>query len=603
MERYKTLFITLLSCISVLNSGNANAVNLEYLWDKTNAIPTLKQVYIVNKSSLSQEAIPPKAQLFSLNNSAKQGLYEYRLRNAFIDSKGVTHARYDEFYKSLRVLWADTIVHHKNSQSINGTFVTEIEKDLPSINPILTKDQAIAIAKQDFTKNISPQNNDKSKLLVSELIIYPYVKDKNNHSVAHLAYQINFYATGPNNKLFNPNYIIDANSGEILYYYDDLKRAQALVGSGPGGNTNPVVTNGLYNYGIGAAPLLGAILIQTDTPIAGQCTWGNNQAAVVSLGNATFVSSIFPVLQNQQSSYPTVVINSCNAGTQYANPNDNAEAPVNGGISPDNDMLFYATQTYNLFVQFSGRPTPFGPNSVTNPAIHYYVHINSTDAFAQPAGCGPTPDACYNQQAVFGNGLTQFFPQVSYDVVGHETAHIYIARTSNLIYANQSGGMNEAFADITGAALGAYLGSTYPFFPPTSNQVALSFWAHGALDSKTTPALRYLNNPPLDGVSIDNAANFTPGMDVHYSSGVYNKAFYEMSTLFGNNYPAVLKAFLYMVNANDTCWTSNIDFYKGSCCVMRAAQSNPQDLNNVKVAFRTVGVHCMRDLDKISVTE
>jgi Zn-dependent metalloprotease len=46
-------------------------------------------------------------------------------------------------------------------------------------------------------------------------------------------------------------------------------------------------------------------------------------------------------------------------------------------------------------------------------------------------------------------------------------------------------------------------------------------------------ALRYMHDPPLDGSSIDHASDYYTGLDVHYSSGVYNKAFYLLSTTDG----------------------------------------------------------------------
>ncbi len=33
-----------------------------------------------------------------------------------------------------------------------------------------------------------------------------------------------------------------------------------------------------------------------------------------------------------------------------------------------------------------------------------------------------------------------------------------------------------------------------------------------------------MDNPPLDGASIDNYAQYTPGMSPYYASGVYSKA-------------------------------------------------------------------------------
>ena len=35
--------------------------------------------------------------------------------------------------------------------------------------------------------------------------------------------------------------------------------------------------------------------------------------------------------------------------------------------------------------------------------------------------------------------------------------------------------------------------------------------------------------PTMDGISIDNAANYREDMDVHYTSGIYNKAFYLLA--------------------------------------------------------------------------
>ena len=285
MDRLHTGLFSLVCCMSVISTSNTIAANVEYLWDKTNVILKLDQFHVENNKAYLKEPIPLKAKLFSLKNSVKPGIYEYRLRNGFIDSEGVTHARYDEFYKNIRVLWADTVVHNKKSQSINGTIVTELEKDLPDIKPKLTKEQAITIAKRDFMRNVAPKNNGTSRLMSSELVIYPYDADANGNSVAHLAYLINYFTTGKNNNLANPNYIIDANSGVVLKYFDNLNRAIAAVGTGPGGNTNPALTNGSYNYGTGAPQLLGSLLIQTDTPVAGQCTWSNKGVAAVSLND------------------------------------------------------------------------------------------------------------------------------------------------------------------------------------------------------------------------------------------------------------------------------------------------------------------------------
>ena len=44
----------------------------------------------------------------------------------------------------------------------------------------------------------------------------------------------------------------------------------------------------------------------------------------------------------------------------------------------------------------------------------------------------------------------------------------------------------------------------------------------GADIFKANGALRYMDNPTKDGISIDHADHYQEWMDVHYTSGVYN---------------------------------------------------------------------------------
>jgi PKD repeat protein len=98
-----------------------------------------------------------------------------------------------------------------------------------------------------------------------------------------------------------------------------------------------------------------------------------------------------------------------------------------------------------------------------------------------------------------------------------------------------------------------------------------------------------MNNPPQDGSSIDNAANYTSTMDVHYSSGVYNKAFYLLATKSGWN---TQKAFQVFARANDLYWTSSTTFNQGACGAETAATDLGFTKADVTAAFTSVGVSC-----------
>jgi Zn-dependent metalloprotease len=114
-------------------------------------------------------------------------------------------------------------------------------------------------------------------------------------------------------------------------------------------------------------------------------------------------------------------------------------------------------------------------------------------------------------------------------------------------------------------------------------------WLIGKDIFKGSGALRYMNNPPQDGSSIDNASQFTSSMDVHYSSGVYNKALYLLATKAGWN---TQKAFQAFARANRLYWTASSTFNQGACGVETAATDLGFTKADVTAAFTSVGVSC-----------
>ena len=108
---------------------------------------------------------------------------------------------------------------------------------------------------------------------------------------------------------------------------------------------------------------------------------------------------------------------------------------------------------------------------------------------------------------------------------------------------------------------------------------------------KGTGALRYLCTPSQDGGSIDNASQYTSGLDVHYSSGVYNKAFCTLAKKTGWG---TMKAFKVMARANALYWTPSSTFNSGACGVETAATDLGYVKADVTAAFAAVGVACAR---------
>ncbi len=322
-----------------------------------------------------------------------------------------------------------------------------------------------------------------------------------------------------------PTAIVDANTGEVIQSWNGLTDASA---TGPGGNTK----TGKYVYGTDYAAL-------DVTQSGSTCTLQN-----------TFVKTN----NLHQGTSGSVVSFTC--------PNSDTDA-INGAYSPVNDAHHFGGVVHDMYTAYTGA-APLSIQLVMN--VHYKANYEN---------------AFWNGSAMyFGDGASTFYPLVSLDVTSHEISHGYTEQNSALQYTGQSGGMNEAYSDIAGEAA--------EFFDRGSNDFLV-----GADIVKTSAgigdALRYMCNPPQDGGSIDNAANYTSTMDVHYSSGVYNKAFCLLAKTAGWD---TKKAFQVFALANKTYWTATATFNSGACGVESAATDLGYAKADVTTAFSAVGVSC-----------
>jgi Zn-dependent metalloprotease len=136
-------------------------------------------------------------------------------------------------------------------------------------------------------------------------------------------------------------------------------------------------------------------------------------------------------------------------------------------------------------------------------------------------------------QMVYGDGDNVYSRSLalSMDVTAHELTHAVTERTSNLIYSGESGGLNEAMSDIFGNVCEWYRDNGGNISGPTSANT----WMVGEDIWLADPALRYMNDPALDGASLDYYTSTSGNVDVHYSSGIANLAFYLLSA--GGTHP------------------------------------------------------------------
>jgi pseudolysin/vibriolysin len=93
--------------------------------------------------------------------------------------------------------------------------------------------------------------------------------------------------------------------------------------------------------------------------------------------------------------------------------------------------------------------------------------------------------------------------------------------------------------------------------------------------------------PNKDGESISSAKEYSDSLDVHHSSGVYNKAFCLLAQTNGWN---ARKAFQVFQVANRDYWTPSTNFQNGAEGVRDAAKDLGFNVADVMKAFARVDI-------------
>ena len=299
---------------------------------------------------------------------------------------------------------------------------------------------------------------------------------------------------------------------------------QTANASGPGGNQK----TGKYFYGSD----FGSLNVSQS---GNTCVMNSPNVKTINLNNGTSGSSAY----------------------SFTCP-ENTYQEINGAYSPLNDAHYFGNVVYNMYNDWVGT-APLGFQ--LQMRVHY--QRNYENAFWDGSAM------------TFGDGATTFYPLVSLDVSSHEVSHGFTEQNSGLVYSGKSGGLNEAFSDMAGEAAENYMTG--------SND-----WLVGEQIFKGSGALRYMDDPTKDGRSIGHQSDYTAGMDVHHSSGVFNKAFYLLANTNGWN---TQKAFKVFAKANQQYWSANVNWDQAGGGAMDAACDLGYEVNDIKAALTAVGVN------------
>ncbi len=172
------------------------------------------------------------------------------------------------------------------------------------------------------------------------------------------------------------------------------------------------------------------------------------------------------------------------------------------------DAHWGAEMTHDLYLNTLGRNGIDGLGMQTDIQAHDGLYVN-----AYWSGTG----------MLFGDGdASQYYPLTSIEIVGHEFTHGVTQHTAGLVYAGESGALNESFSDI--------VGNTVRFLYSPS----VATWFVGdqiVIPSMGGTPFRDMSNPNAFQCADTYAGLFFNNGDiVHYDSGIQNYWYYLLTT-------------------------------------------------------------------------
>ncbi|MEU4418865.1 M4 family metallopeptidase, partial [Nocardia salmonicida] len=179
------------------------------------------------------------------------------------------------------------------------------------------------------------------------------------------------------------------------------------------------------------------------------------------------------------------------------------------------DAHYYADVVDDYYGAVFGRDSIDGNGMVIKSRVHYSSRLCNASWNGEWMSYGD------------GDGRTCLPLSGALDVVGHELTHGVTDHTSNLIYENESGALNESFSDM--------MGNSIEFFAEAENRdpTVEPDWLIGEdvvfQRGDATPGFRNMSDPAQDGHPDHVVDKYTGTGDsggVHINSGIPNHVYF-----------------------------------------------------------------------------
>ena len=443
---------------------------------------------------------------------------ELRLIKSEKDFTGkFTDDRYQLYQNNIKVEGGVYILHYQGGKliSMNG----EIFRDgKASSNPGISADAAFLSA----VKSVGAQSymwedaayiaQNEYKKPAGELVYLP-VSDGINSYRLKLAYKFDIYAAQPISRAY---IYVDATSGNILAVDAIMKHAK---------QENVIPT--------ASSPQISVVPFATATKNFQTLVTGTADTRYSGTQNieTTLAGSGKYILHDTTRgggvrTYNLKKLTTLGSAVDFEDNDNNWTAAEFDNALFDNaalDAHLGVENTYDYFFTTFGRNSYNGLGTLLRSYVHY------GNAYENAGWTG--------SEMIYGDGASTFKPLTAFDVTAHELGHGVCSSSAQLIYARESGALNEALSDIWGAA------AEFKYAPTKQT------WLIGEEITKVSPFyLRSMSNPK-SGLSkqpdtykgafwkpatveegcVTPNSNTNDNCGVHYNSGVLNHWFYILS--------------------------------------------------------------------------
>lgn len=419
----------------------------------------LKKGNLESMEKIARKFISDNRNLLNLSNPME----ELKIKKQWTDKTGKKHFKYRQTVNDIPIFGKELSVHLDENNSVymlNGRF--EITPEEINTSPNITEEEALTSVLEHLDFREQPLIDPKS-----EKVIYTH---PNGEMI--LTWEIDITPTIDERWI----YFINAIDGQFVHRIKNIHKA-IVVASGTDLNSTTRSFNAWSDSGFFYA-------VDPSTPTAD--------------------SPYAPLTDGISPSGDTVIYSADNgdgSSLYYLSSSSQTSGWDPSGVSA----------SYNTRQVFDYWKNRHGRNSIDNNNMNLLVVVHFKTDY---------DNAFWNgSMMVFGDGQTYFSDLAgSLDVAAHEMTHGVIEHSAGLIYENQSGALNESFADIFGAMVDSddwLIGDDITIVSP-GHLRSLANPASG-LSPQPTKMSEYLNLPNNEDGDYGG---------VHINSGIPNRAAY-----------------------------------------------------------------------------